>query len=173
MLSLAGLSLLTGCWLWGDSPRDIAEHFWDANQDGDMELASAYVSSESSATVKRPDDGGMPMESYSLGAEEIDGDRATVETAMTANMGSQQLDVDFQTHLVREDGEWKVDLDRTTSDIMRAALGVTMEEMGEMVGEAMKGAMEGLAEGLQEGMDAMGEAISEAAEEAARTSRNR
>lgn len=173
MVSLAGLGLFMGCWLGADSPREIAEHFWQASQDGDMELARTYVSSESSATLKSPDEGGMPLESYSIGEEEIDGDRATVETSMTATMGSQELDIDFHTYLVREDGEWKVDLDRTTGDIVRVAFGVTMEQMGDVVGEAMKGAMEGLAEGMREGMEAMGEAISEAAEEAARRSRNR
>jgi len=144
-------------------PAAVAEAFWQAGRDGDIERARSFVSASSSA--KMNDGTSSTLEDVWIGESTVDGDGATVETRVMAATGEQSRQIDFNTIMVREDGAWKVDLDATSQEMMKEILGVTMSEFGEQVGDAMKGAMEGMAEGMAKGMEKMGEAMTDAAKQ--------
>ena len=152
--------ILAAC---SQGPEAVAEQFWEAGKNGDSETARSLVSENSSAQIS--EDAQTPIVEYGVGDATVDGTEAMVGTTLVLELGNGTREVEFETALIQEDGEWKIDLDQTTSRMMGVILGATMEDLGAQLGEAMKGAMEGVAEGLAEGMREMGEALGEAAEE--------
>ncbi len=159
---LTAALLGTACGAAGD-PHAVAEAFWTASKDGDMELAKSYVAEGGSASI---DESGSSIGDFSLGETAIDGDRATVETTMVS-AGEQSIELAFTTVLVQQDGGWKVDLDQTSDDMMKSLFGTTMgeltkkmgEAMGDAMGEAMKGMAEGMAEGLKAATQTLGDSL--------------
>jgi hypothetical protein len=134
--------------------KRIAEAFWNATKAGDIELAQTYVS-ESSMFQPNTEDNDAPPGDVRLGAVELDGDEATVETAVTKVDDENAFDMEFQTVLVLENGEWKVEMDKTTGSMMQGAFAA----MAEAMGSAMEGMAEGMADAFKEGfkeMDAKG-----------------
>ena len=91
----------------------------------------------------------------------VDGDRATVETTVAA----EEMELAFETVLIRQEGDWKVDLDATTDEMMKSLFGTTMGEftkkMGEAMGEALGESMKAVTKGMAEGLQAMGEALTD------------
>ena len=149
-----------------DDPRGVAEAFWTASKDGDMELAKSYMAEGGNATIQDPDESGSSVGAFSLGETTIDGERATVETTLETT-GEQAMELAFETVLVSRDGSWKVDLDQTTDEMMKSLFGTTMgdltkkmgQAMGDAMGEAMKGMAEGMAEGLKAATQTLGDSL--------------
>jgi hypothetical protein len=155
---LAAALLATACGA-GDDPGAVAEAFWTASKAGDIELAKTYVAEGSKATMNNSGD--SQLGDFSLGEVTVDGDRATVET----DVASEEMELAFQTVLIRQEGDWKVDLDATTDEMMRSLFGTTMgdftKKMGEAMGEAVGESMKAMADGMAEGLQAVGEALSD------------
>ena len=162
---LTAALLATACGA-ADGPHGVAEAFWTASQDGDVELAKSYIAEGGNATIKDPDESGSSVGEFSLGETTIDGERATVETTVETT-GEQAMELAFQTVLVSRDGSWKVDLDQTTDEMMKSLFGTTMgdltkkmgQAMGDAMGEAMKGMAEGMAEGLKAAAQTLGDSL--------------
>jgi len=156
---VAALLLAAGCGT-GDGPGAVAEAFWTASKEGDIELAKTYVAEGSKATMNNSGDS-QSLGDFSLGEVTVDGDRATVET----NVAAKEMELAFQTVLIRQEGDWKVDLDATTDEMMRSLFGTTMgdftKKMGEAMGEAVGETMKAVAEGMAEGLEAVGEALTD------------
>jgi hypothetical protein len=158
VLPLFACALLLGCGANPDEAKEVAQAFWEASKTGDTELAMSYVSNTSSARINQSEDDD-PVGDIILGDAEVDGDEATVPTTLT-NVGDETpMDVSFQTTLIREDGEWKVDLDRTMGNMMGSMLGASVGAMAQAMGEAMGSAMQGMAEGMQEGFEALNDSL--------------
>ncbi len=159
---LIAVLLATACGAAGDGPHAVADAFWSASKEGDVELAKSYIAEGGNATIKDPDKSGSSVGEFSLGETTIDGERATVETTIKTT-SEQAVELAFQTVLVSRDGSWKVDLDETTDEMMKSLFGTTMGEltktMGQAMGDAMGEAMKGMAEGMAEGLKSMGKAF--------------
>jgi hypothetical protein len=149
----------------GEAPESVAERFWQAVEQRDQETVLA-LSIEAEGMSMNFDDDNTVMEGLQIGETVIDGDQASVETRMTAVTEERTLDLEFETALVKRDGQWLVDLEETGSRMMKSVLGVSMQELGEAMAEGMKDAMEGVAEGMAEGMKELGEAMGDAAKDA-------
>lgn len=148
LLSLLACAALLGCGNSAEEAKAVTEAFWDAGKAGDSELAMSYVSRSSMATVNA-DDGDPTERDFTLGAVAVDGDNATVETTLSDWGDDGPTTVSFETHVIREGGEWKIDLDRTMGSMMGAVLGASVGAMAEAMGEAMQGAMQSMAEGME------------------------
>jgi hypothetical protein len=106
--------LLAACGADGGDPLSVAGTFWEAARAGQSdrvrELASATT-----ATGLLPG-GRARFDDLVLTNAEIEGPAAVVRTAMTLrNADGRTLRITFPTHLVREDGAWKVAVDETMS----------------------------------------------------------
>ncbi len=150
-----------------DDPRVVAEAFWTASKEGNMELAKSYMAEGGNATIQDPDESGSSVGDFSLGETTIDGERATVETTVEMT-GEHAMELAFQTVLVSRDGSWKVDLDQTTDEMMKSLFGTTMgdltKKMGQAMGDAMSEAMQGMAEGMAEGLKAAAQTLGDSLE---------
>lgn len=146
------------CSFFFDDPTETAEAFWLASQKGDVERARDLVLPSGSAEIKEPGESGTGIGDFSLGDAEVDGDEAKVSTTLYG-LGENDMEISFSTVLAKEDGEWLVDLDRTTSEMTRALFGTTLQEMAEGMGRAMGEAVGDVVEGVAEGLQAAGESL--------------
>ncbi len=144
-----------------DRPGAVADRFWAAARAGDLETVRA-LSIESEIATLELEEGEGAIDSYELGEVAVDGERALVETRIRSR-GDHDIEVDFETVLVRVDGEWKVHLDETGERMIGALLGGSLHD-----------AVEGMMEGVSEGIRGLGEALERAADELDRSrDRNR
>ena len=157
MLAMAAVGVLIACGVDPETYRvlDTAEGFWDASQNGEVDVAQSYVAEGAMASLERREDGSAPFEEYSLGKVEVDGNSATVETHIKGINGPAAVEAEFQTVLVRDNGIWWIDLDRTTGGILESIMGETMAAMGEAMEEAMGEAMQEMVDGMQKSMEEM------------------
>ncbi len=155
---------LIGAGCAGEGPDSVAERFWTAAQARDIETVEA-LSIESESTQLNFENTDNVIDSFELGESFEEDGETVVPTTLNSSSGENALEFDFETIMVRQDGDWKVDLDATSNRMIRAVLGASMGEIGEAIGEGMKDAMEGIAEGMAEGMREMGEAMGDAMEE--------
>lgn len=153
-----------------DSPRDVAERFWTAAQEGDEETVRA-TSVETWGDHRFNTDGETEIGEFSFGETEIEGDDARVETRLTHIGDDASIEVSFETVLVRREGEWLVDLNATTSRMVGSILGTTMREVARELAEGLGEAMGELSEELADGLLELGDAVGEAFEEGVREAR--
>ncbi len=162
LTALVTVGLFAACG-GGNGPAVVAEAFWEASRTGDYELAQSYVAEGGNASISEEAAQNQQIREFTLGESHVEGDSAAVETSLSGDFGENPVDVEFNTVMVRQEGEWKVDLDGTANEMMKAILGVSMndfaEQMGEAMGEAMKGMAEGMAEGMKEGMKAAADSM--------------
>ena len=156
---LAAALLVAGCGS-ANGPGDVAEAFWTASKAGDIELAKTYVADGAKATMNNPGES-QSLREFSLGDVTLDGDRATVGTTVA----SEEMELAFETVLIRQESDWKVDLDATTDEMMKSLFGSTMgdltKKMGEAIGDAVGESMKAVAKGMAEGLEAMGETLAD------------
>jgi hypothetical protein len=154
MVLVVVLLALAGACGSGDGPRDVSANFWGALVDGDAEAARQWATPETAGSIQANGDGGNG--DYTLGEPIVEEGKATVPTTLVSNDNGMTSTYDLQTVLVRHEGEWRVDVNRT----MMSMFGGAMEAMMEGMGDAMEDAMGELAEGMQQGMEDMAREMS-------------
>ena len=166
------LVVFAGCGFLRPPPDVIAERFWDAAMDRDLERAAEYATSSSADLLDRNADDVPEIERVELADVEIDGERAKVQTQLVALVEDNPTELEFETILEREEGQWRVDVRATTGQLVMSfigeAAGEWMGQIGEIVGEQMSGMFDGLLQGLAEGMEQAGQAIREAGADSSR-----
>ncbi len=168
---MVGLSA-SGCmFLWDEGPAEVTRDFWDAARDGNSEMVEALSVNHLGDFDLEDQD--SEIRSISIGDTEIDGDEAEVVTLIEGTNDDMELTVEFKTALVKEDGEWYVEMEKTTGRLIGAFMGEMASYIGETIGEELGDAMSEMSEGLAEGMQELGEAMQEAAEEMRKEQRER
>lgn len=155
LMNVVACTLLVGC-SGGEAARvkQVAQAFWDASKANDIALAKTFVSESSMFQMQEAKDDAPPGD-VELGEVEVDGHVASVETVVSNLDDETPVDMEFETMLVRENGEWKVDMDRTTGSMMQGAFAA----MAKAMGTAMTGMAEGMADAFKEGFREMADSL--------------
>jgi hypothetical protein len=164
-LGIAGL-VATGLALACDAPPlapdEVAKSFWEAMHADQIETAAEFASA---ATITQLPDLDVPRAENLLFGEVLKNQSAAVvRTSMSTADEDVSLNVVFNTHLVLEEDEWKVDVAATRDEMVRATFAAGMR----MVGEAIGAGFEELGEALEEGAEEVREALIEALQESKR-----
>lgn len=183
LLAVIGLS---ACQPASETPSQVTKNYWQALKNNNLVAASKLVSKDSQIDLghyfKLPNEEKIPLDEIYLGAE-----RATVTTIIrpeptatgTAPLGSQGdlPEITFETVLILEEGQWKVDASRTqapalqkpaelspdtSSDPDTAPLNEALQESAEMLNQFMREGSKEMSETFLEGMNKMNEALREA-----------
>jgi hypothetical protein len=116
----SAIVLLPGGGSWSrvqaGSPESIVVSWWQAEQAGSMTAADSYLTSnaQGSGAAEMFTMIAGPKSSLTIQSSSINGDRATVQTTLTPDMGTNGLpgiatDLPMTFTLVIEDGGWKID----------------------------------------------------------------
>ena len=156
------LLLAAGCGLQDDPPDEVTRRFWSAIESGDREGARELASSESvrlvEPTLEELSTEGA-IESVLVGESLSNEESAMVATTLVMLQEGRELDATVQTHLVREDGHWRVDLAASRAELRKGVFVAGMREIGEAVGEGVEEIGEAIREGAREMEEALREAL--------------
>ncbi len=153
---LGGCGYLPG----GSGPGEIAAEFWDAMRAGELDRARALSSRTSDDLLGRWQ-GRFSIEEIDLGETFQNERSAIVETSLVTMRGEFELRASFQTHLVREEREWRVDVDRTRQEFAKAAIASAAARVRGAIAEGMVELGEALEEGLRELEESLREALAD------------
>jgi hypothetical protein len=126
------LFLLNGCQS-GPPPEKVTQAFWEAMAQGDPEIARTYTTQVSQYLVtKQPE---LEQASLRTGAAKVDGDSAKVATFLTLKRPDNKK-IAFDTVLVEEDYQWKVDYLQTMNNYLHLPFGQIFKSL-QGIGEAI------------------------------------
>ena len=142
-----------------DSQMAVAKGFWDAMNAKDLQAVKSYVTKESADKLQVKDTEAPSNCKVSFGNIKIEDDKTVIDTNMQANDGTTEFNVQMQTILVKEEGQWKVDADQTMMSMFGGAMGEMMKGLGQALEEGFKKGFEemgtSMAGGMQKGLEVM------------------
>ncbi|MCW8922350.1 MAG: hypothetical protein OQK69_01785 [Gammaproteobacteria bacterium] len=191
IFALLACTFLTACQQTSNTPKQVAEQYWQALQHGDIAAAKKLVSKNSQASLDNylalPDEQKILIDKVSLGREQASVTTIINPDAVSGN-APQNQHIEKQMHslesiLILEDGQWKIDASLTQApvsplpeaspnlDQLSEALQKNLESMDQaieqgtgMLNELMKEGSKEMSESLLEGMNKMSEALRQATE---------
>lgn len=141
------------------APDEVTKRFWQALHAGDVEAARLEASAPSAALLDSASAAG-DMGNLLVGETLRNEQKAIVRTSMTTIDDDVELNVVFNTHLVLEDEQWKVDVGATQDEVVRATFAAGMKLVGEAIGQGI----EDFGAAMEQGAAELKEAIRDAFE---------
>ena len=142
-----------------DSQMAVAMGFWDAMNAKDIQAARSFVTKGSADKLQIKDKDTTASCKATFGDIKIEDDKTTIETTMQTNDGTTEFQVQMQTILVKEEGQWKVDAEQTMMSMFGGAMGEMMKGLGKALEEGFKKGFEemgkSVAGGMQKGLEVM------------------
>ena len=142
-----------------DSQMAVAKGFWDAMNAKDIQAARSFVTKESADKLQIKDKDTTASCKVTFGDIKIEDDKTTIETTMQTNDGTTEFQVQMQTILAKEEGQWKVDAEQTMMSMFGGAMGEMMKGLGKALEEGFKKGFEemgtSMAGGMQKGLEVM------------------
>jgi hypothetical protein len=157
---VAALPLILACGVPAPSPRQVTERFWEALRAGDVATAKACASAPSARLVDAMGED-RRIEEVLLGETLQSESSAIVRTSLVTSMAEGRLHTTFDTHLLREAEEWRVDVQATQREMTTAIFAASMQQIGEALGQGVQEFSEALEEGAAELKRALREALEE------------
>jgi hypothetical protein len=161
---VAALLLVFACGVPAPAPQQVTEKFWEALRTGDVATARACASASSAMFVDTMS-ADRQIDEVLLGETLKSESSAIVRTSLVTSIEESQHRTTFDTHLVREAEEWKVDVRATERERTTAIFAGSMRQLGEALGEGVQEFSEALEEGAAEMKRALREALEELEEE--------
>lgn len=126
---LCSLLALTAC--APKTPQQVAESFWKAVIKSD---ATEAVESSTLSDVRDYDGYAQNWTGFTpaWGKSTVEGDRARVATTLTRATGAGDKTIEFDTLLIRQDGQWKVDYAGTGSEVHGAPFARLFDQLGRL-----------------------------------------
>lgn len=118
LLSL--LFLLSGCQAVL-TPEQVTTEFWEAMVEGNLDSARKYATQETQQLVTKQQN--MEDATLKTGVVLIDGSNATVSTIITLKKPEGNKVLSFDTVLLKENDQWKIDYHRTLNNLSNLPFG--------------------------------------------------
>src|SRR3989339_445409 len=142
-----------------DSQMAVSKGFWDAMNAKDIQAARSFVTKESADKLQIKDKDTTASCKVAFGDIKIEDNKTTIETTMQTNDGTTEFQVQMQTILIKEEGQWKVDAEQTMMSMFGGAMGEMMKGLGKALEEGFKKGFEemgkSMAGGMQKGLEVM------------------
>ncbi|MCV6604474.1 MAG: hypothetical protein OIF34_04150 [Porticoccaceae bacterium] len=161
MLMLA--VFISGC-SNSDSPGDVAQDFWQAMADGDIDTARGLATESSKEAVRM--DKKLHIEYLEFGkifTEE--GNPSLLPTSLTTVSGGNRINLSFDTVLEQQQGQWRVDFNQTTQSMLGSSFQQLQDALAETITEAGNAVGDAVDEALNEAAGEMSEVLQGAARE--------
>jgi hypothetical protein len=143
--SLAGLAgllsllfLLSGCQAVL-TPEQVTTEFWEAMVEGNLDSARKYATQETQQLVTKQQN--MEDATLKTGVVLIDGSNATVSTIITLKKPEGNKVLSFDTVLLKENDQWKIDYHRTLNNLSNLPFGdifKSLREIGETINKELE-----------------------------------
>lgn len=155
---------LSACIPANDTPSQVAEKYWHAVSTGNHEAARQLVSTESQQSFEQyaalPDADKITISQIKLGDE-----RASVTSTINPVADNNEDNHSFQTQLVMENGQWKIDANHTQIPRPVSSTEKQLEELAEKFSKGFQKNMDSLDSTMSEGMQLLNELVREGSNE--------
>jgi flagellar biosynthesis/type III secretory pathway protein FliH len=160
-IALSALTL-SACNQPADDPRTVADKYWLNMQAGNISEAEKLVSLNSRQALPAQADRMASIAQLDNGKA-----RTIVSTTITTINPdtNHRLTETFDTVLVMQQGEWKVDLNNTTIPPLPTASEEELQQLKQELSESMQENMESMDDAMSEGMEMLNEALQEGSKE--------
>lgn len=150
-----GLFLLGGCMSSEQQQaREVADNFWQAVLDKDMETAKGLVTWESVEYLKFLSSDKVMAQSFETGELQITDGVAEIATVL--NSGStDEMQIPVRTVLIRHEDGWLVDVQKTLGSMVSGAMGSIVDQLNNFMQDGLKG----LDESLSDSIDQLGKTL--------------
>lgn len=135
---LSLLFLLSGCQA-ELTPEQITRVFWETMAKGNIDSARKFATQATRQLVTRQQN--LEDATVKTGAVLIDGSHATVATVMTLKKPENNNVLSFDTVLLKEKGQWKVDYQQTLNNLSILPFGNIFKSL-QGIGEAINKQLE-------------------------------
>jgi hypothetical protein len=161
-LTLAILSGTTACNQPAEDPKTVAERYWSYLQNGNIKEAQKLVSSSSDQSLTSHTDRVTPNTQINTG-ESI----TTVSTTITTTNPATNFTYSetFNTTLIFEQGQWKVDLPQSSIPPAPTAREEQIQHMADELSDSMQENIESIDEALDQGLLLFNETMEEGSKE--------
>ena len=155
---------LTACNPAAENPRDVAQQYWQALKSDDAktarELVTADTRSDLDTYLQLPAEQKTPIDDVNLGT-----DKTTIVTIVYPDAANPEDYRTFDTVLVLENGQWRVDASRSILPKPSVPTDREMDELAEQLNESMQENIESIEEAMSEGMRMLNEALREGSQD--------
>jgi hypothetical protein len=158
------LLLVTACVEKKDSPKQVAEKYWNALRSGDQATARKLVSKKTQQNLDTylalSPDQKTPLKKITLGAEQT-----TVTTIINPNNTEPDAQHELETILILEDGQWKVDAAHTQPPVLIATNDEELDKLAKQLSESMQENIDTMDDAVTEGMQMLDETLQDGSKE--------
>ena len=147
---------LFGCTQPAENPKHIADTYWQLIQAGNAVEAENLISINSRPAYSKNNHRKTAIEQFS------NSDATTIvnTTITTTNPHSNLKQTQsFETYLVLQHGQWKVDASRTQIPASASATEQEMQQLAEELSESMQDNIESIDEAMNQGMQMLNDAL--------------
>lgn len=161
LLILFGL-VITACTQPANDPKLIADQYWQHLQSGNLDEAKKLVSAESQPAFTKHSDRINSISQLNNGET-----KTIVSTTITTiNPDSKySYTQTFNTVLVLQDGQWKVDAEQSTLPPRLTENEEELHQLSEKLSDSMQENIESIDEAMEQGMQMLNEALHEGSKE--------
>ena len=161
-LALAILFSITACNQPAEDPKAVAERYWSYLQNGNIKEAQKLVSSSSDQSLASHINRVTPQTQINTG-ESI----TTVSTTITTTNPATNFthSETFNTTMVFEQGQWKIDLPQSSIPPAPTAREEQMQQMADELSDTVQENIESIDEALDQGLLLFNETMEEGSKE--------
>jgi len=138
----------------------VAKKFWKAMEDRDLAKAKYYATKATASSLNINENEEDKDVEIIFGEVTKEDGKTLVVTTMRTTQDEKTMDIPMKTVLVKEDGEWRVDVDQTMMSLFGGAMGAMMEtmkegfeDMGKAMAEEMQAGFEEMSKELDSSYD--------------------
>lgn len=166
LLTLATISLLSfsviACNQPAEDPKTVADKYWQLLQAGNTAEAEKLVASNSKRNFADHTNRIGATDRLENGAAKTIVSTSITRTDPSSNYSQTQT---FNTVLVLEQGQWKVDVDQSRIPLSATEKEQQLEQLSDELSQSMKENMESIDEAMSHGMQMLNEAMQEGSQE--------
>jgi Zn-dependent alcohol dehydrogenase len=143
--------LLTACIFSSESQNavTVANAFWQAVQDKNMEKAKELSTWDSAQYLKFIESDKLQAQRFETGEVKILDQTAEVATILYGST-TGDVKIPVRTILVRVENDWRVDVQKTMGSMVSGAMGAVVNELNTFMRESLKGVDQALSKGIGE-----------------------
>ncbi|SKA67787.1 hypothetical protein SAMN02745130_00123 [Thiothrix eikelboomii] len=157
LVCLLGLLSLTACSQSTEqNARQVANEFWEAILQEDMEKAKALTTWDSTQYLSLLQNKKMSARRFETGELKIENGLAEVATVLYGG-DKGELQIPLRTVLSLHDNRWLVDVQKTLGSMVSGAMGAVVDQLNSFMQESLKG----LDSSLSENIDKLGKSLEE------------
>lgn len=146
-----------------DTPTQVSEKYWQAINSGDLATAKSLVTKNTQANIidyfALPDDKKITLDEIKLGKEQTSVHTTITSKSANANNADQ---FDFDTILVLQNGEWKIDAALTQ---IPTAEEIDSAQSADQLSDALDKNLDSMNEALEQGTDILNNFLQQGSKE--------